>query len=733
MLLFLLQLHRHAPAAVWDMVTAEDEHCSSSSWLHAIRQALQWLATMLPDLHRDEWTCPDILSWVQHTTSSTAQQIRHAVARFVLQEHTIHHVARMHRDIRTLCQQSGVDFADYLPDRPEPLPDMFACSTCSRTFSTVQGLHAHRWKQHGIISDERRYVYNGVCECCRKCFWTSQRLQQHLRYSKRKADGCFWWVSRHLDPLPESIPVPMPEIHRGQHRLPCVRAEGPQPLALSTRWQRQHDHAWKLWQAEWAHHGFPEEELSDSFCQDILTSITHATRAWCQEPHHDLSWLWCEIVEEFAHDSALHLQALWAFALWGRASMYDFLDSVDDIDTTVLIEQECLHLLDELPISDLLDRLERLHRAVPPDPDRAFVPAPVSDQRTTAPLEPISAAFSQQASFLDPILGLGIQNWPAARGVPICVLPDGRRVLLILHLFSGRRRSGDCHHWAHHLAPRFFPDIDILILSLDTAVGGSHCDLLRGPGLQSLIRFVTAGLVGASLSGPPCETWSAARHLPPPPSITCRWPRPLRSAQCPWGLEHLTMRELEQLATGSALLLSNIKIEVGVILQGGAAIQEHPEIPECEDYASIWRTSIQNRICRQAPGHQRLHIQQWRYGALAVKPTVLRVMGLPKSAAVLHAQADPAAVKPQQVLAGQDDDGRFKTACAKEYPEGLCRALIVTLFSGLAQRRRTEGDIDRNASQLGERDLLWLDCVARLSATNFSAQFLPDYQPTSSG
>ena len=117
-------------------------------------------------------------------------------------------------------------------------------------------------------------------------------------------------------------------------------------------------------------------------------------------------------------------------------------------------------------------------------------------------------------------------NWPAQGGIPICELEDGKRVLLILHLFSGRRRADDCHAWAHQLVSKYFPDFGVLMLSIDTAVGGELCDLLHGPGLKALHGVVDAGLVAGTLSGPPCETWSAARHLLPPEGSLARWPRP---------------------------------------------------------------------------------------------------------------------------------------------------------------------------------------------------------------
>ena len=73
--------------------------------------------------------------------------------------------------------------------------------------------------------------------------------------------------------------------------------------------------------------------------------------------------------------------------------------------------------------------------------------------------------------------------------------------------------------------------------------------------------------------------------------------------------------------------------------------------------------------------------------------------------------------------------GMFRTAQAKEYPAGLCRALAVTLFEGLAHRRRTRGCVIQPVSQLGERETNWLRLVGQRSQTNFAEHFLPDYQP----
>ena len=177
-------------------------------------------------------------------------------------------------------------------------------------------------------------------------------------------------------------------------------------------------------------------------------------------------------------------------------------------------------------------------------------------------------------------------------------------------------------------------------------------------------------------------------------------------------------------------MLSNVKIELHIVLRGGAAIMEHPSQHSEADYASVWRTSLQRVLCGRAPGFHLLHFQQWRFGADAIKPTTLRVMGLPHSAKTFHAEAYSNVTKPCATLEGIDPlTGLFKTARAKEYPSGLCRALVITLLKGLAERRRRCGVQCLDFSLLKERDANWLRTVAAASQHCTAATFMPDYQP----
>ena len=66
----------------------------------------------------------------------------------------------------------------------------------------------------------------------------------------------------------------------------------------------------------------------------------------------------------------------------------------------------------------------------------------------------------------------------------------------------------------------------------------------------------------------------------------------------------------------------------------------------------------------------------------------------------------------------------------KEYPAGLCSALVHASLDGLRTRTRSEGWHERFSSQLGERELEWIQDMENAGLHHFASTFLPDYQPT---
>ena len=424
------------------------------------------------------------------------------------------------------------------------------------------------------------------------------------------------------------------------------------------------------------------------------------------------------------------LQAQWAFLEWGQTAMYDLLDTLEDPDTITEIDKAFLSLCDLLPMWPLLQEFDRIRHAYPPAGPNLELRKPVSDMRVKALIEPFPDSIRDQDILLQGFVGAQPLCWPIIKGVPLLQFPDGRQALVVFHLFSGRRRNDDCHDCFHTLMPSYFPGIDILVCSIDTAVDAELCNLAQGPHLPHLLSIARQGVPALCLTGPPCETWTAARHLPAPDGSRHKWPRPLRSAKQPWGIAHRTCRELTQLATGSQLMMTSNRLELMIYLGGGGSIKEHPAEPRVPEYTSIWRTNLHKNVLLAAPGARLLYLEQWRYGAEAVKPTQLSVLGLPDAKKKLMSCTLPDVQRPVSVLQGIDENtGLFRTARAKEYPPGLCKALVTTSLSSLRKRVAEEGWSVLQSSSLGEQELNWLLAVVAAGAHCSATNFLPDYQP----
>ena len=115
-------------------------------------RAIRWFSdmngqTFVPD------TAAEVMQWIHDLPPQAPKMIRRAVRRRIMQEHTAHRVLRAHRDLKAHCQQKGVVFDD-VPGPDVQAASIFPCHECCKSFSTVQGLNANRWKQHQRISRE---------------------------------------------------------------------------------------------------------------------------------------------------------------------------------------------------------------------------------------------------------------------------------------------------------------------------------------------------------------------------------------------------------------------------------------------------------------------------------------------------------------------------------------------------------------------------------------------------
>ena len=229
--------------------------------------------------------------------------------------------------------------------------------------------------------------------------------------------------------------------------------------------------------------------------------------------------------------------------------------------------------------------------------------------------------------------------------------------------------------------------------------------------LLSLWRM--RGPLDLDLQAPPCETWTAARHL------QCdefkQGPRPLRSCEQAWGLAGPCLRELLQLGVGSHLMLHSLLLELLICLAGGGSIMEHPAIPDDPTYASIWRTKLHLDLFTRA------HLPSWSTSGSGVIVQCRWGLGLPKLARHLHDSKDPSLKRPTAVLSGYD---RFRTSAAKEYPPKLCEALVRSAFRSLRRRIHSQGFSSEQWTTLDFWGLSsWLP--TRVKCTNGSGRCRP--------
>lgn len=672
-LLYAFHCIKSAPTLVVDFMTSVAHQ--PQSWFAALRQALAWLARMdaefCPlDLHSS--TVERILDWFSTQSSHGPQRVRRLYHRCVLQFHVVGDIVALHKQMRTTLADGGVVFE--ASDVPSSIPEdaQFACDWCVAQFDAKQKLQAHLWTAHQIISDERKFVFSDTCLACRRCFWSSTRLQQHLRLSRATPDGCYAQMTWRYAPLTEAHIVEVPDDLRGFARLPAQAVPMPCSLPIEHQIASRADAEAAL-QRAWDLEDLPQS-LNVQVRQDVFAQADQLLLTWKPEGSLEIDSLL------FALTSLTHnADQEWALYLWCREALC--FRRFRHLTTEVFrqVKQEIQSIVFDAPIGRLLDWHFRITQAFQPPRllDRAAHGCSLRD------FEPLLDPVQMQHQCLQHVLS-SISHVPSSQAVPISI-ENGVPTIWTLHLFSGRRRRGDCHFWCeccHGILPGYV----VRILSVDTAVDAELGNLDRGPIFARMLRIIQKRRFAAGLTGPPCETFSAARHLVLEGE---RHPRPLRSFDFPWLMHERSARELHQTMIGSRLLMHSLIAEGTLVLAGAGSIMEHPTEHPDEDRASVWRTQCHREWIMQLPGAWQHCIEQWRFGSVGVKPTTLRALNLGPPEVVHQAlleNMDPLLPRPCNPLRGRQSDGSFRTAAAKEYPTLLCRALIVATSRGQPTR-----------------------------------------------
>ena len=225
----------------------------------------------------------------------------------------------------------------------------------------------------------------------------------------------------------------------------------------------------------------------------------------------------------------------------------------EDGEAEWIVEAEIAQLLADLPRHSLLARVHFLQRclAAPQPTLNLLGHRPVrkdggNRQERQRTQHTIRTAFEEQGHWQSVLESVEWKALTVREALPSIRSLSPRPHFLVVHLFSGRRREGDVHHWLNQWAGE--QNVMVTILSMDTAVSSHYGNLcVESCSWQKVAALFEAGVVSGGIAGSPCETFSAARNQRPEADsngVIPKWPRPLRTASRPYGLAGLTAKNI---------------------------------------------------------------------------------------------------------------------------------------------------------------------------------------------
>eukprot|EP00438_Fugacium_kawagutii_P001744 Skav219925 [mRNA] locus=scaffold2006:253221:254762:- [translate_table: standard] len=263
-------------------------------------------------------------------------------------------------------------------------------------------------------------------------------------------------------------------------------------------------------------------------------------------------------------------------------------------------------------------------------------------------------------------------------------VPRFGRHRVLLHAFAGRRRYGDVQHF-FDLACSSRPGIHVTTISVDIILDAVHGNLAK-EGIQDFwLTSIRQGWVIGLLCGPPCNTWSRARghDIQQADGSTRTGPKIVRTLTAAWGLDTLSLKELEDVGLGNLLLHFALLAFLEIVFVGGSALLEHP-LDLDPNLVSIWTLPC-TAFLRKLPGVRFHEVEQGGFGSSSRKPTGLLAANLPLLEHALASWTLTTETSHLSSSIGTTQEGQFKTAPLKEYPPALCGAMADSFFHSLAR------------------------------------------------
>lgn len=746
---YAVRLWSVGPESLRDLLYV-DYTTSNTSWWHYLQMDLQWCQELCGDRFPVEDLSIETLekSWKLHP-SVWKRAIKGAYRKAILQEVTAADVRARHTEITKILTSHGAVIEGEI-DGGLPQPDAHQCPECPRSFTTIQGLTAHRRFAHGYKAPESQFVTSAVCPQCLRFFWSKARVRQHLAYVPRSGqpNPCFAALQKrgyHPD-IAELDPDEKISRTVGINRRDSLRAAGPLPEVVDADLQHIQtlDEALRSAQEEFQY-DFGLEKIPLDYVTECSGRLTRATQEWfCSGSFRTLS----------DEDAIETLQLGWTrtfedgprpgdsevvFVQWGREILPELCQRWEDglaeshADRAFYeLASGCDYMVKETENNTLQRRLRQLQEAYdmkePDKPHRSVKYGPTYRRGSNKAVWEHPQRYKNHDKWQERIDSLSMPYGPKDKSFPFYRSIAGRAIYLVVHLFSGRRRTLDFHDRLSKLVQ--LRPYDVNILSLDTAICKTHGNLASSSVTWSrLLVLLEKGAISAGLAGPPCETYSAARYYEPSneeKQDERQWPRPLRDSASPWGLGGLSSRELRQLSVGSSFALQTLVVLAWLLVQGGSFLIEHPAPPQEAWKVSVFRTKIA-MILRMAAEIRFEIFCQGDWGASSTKPRGILALRTPSLRVSMLRWRAPTPRQDRITSIGKNPDGAFKTQHLKEYPVPFSAGLAQCVADTIRRFHRTGAVRQVN---LDSHDLKWIsDVLAVASVIGPEGKMLPDYQP----
>lgn len=652
-----------------------EERKFGKGWLFHLEDDLRWMRECV-DLPQLPATPDSSTSWSEFFTSlretlpKWKTWVRKALKTHHLRESMAGECTKFHQQIWTVLRDGGAVLHEPVEDDKGVC--FHACPECPATFITPTAVAVHRAKKHGIHSPIKDYVQSEVCRGCLRHMWTSQRVIQHLRY---RPNRCLDRIIANCEPSgyckaelpPHLAKVKRLPASRGLHGplLPLPHEKERVTLRERLRACEDYGASRDFW-----------TPISSNLQQISSNKLNEAARQWLQEDSLNGDELIMKLVSTAEDLPFPHLLIEKSVIHWVTMEMWDMCSDWHPMALQVL-EEAHYPFLKNIPLWAHLEERDHLRKML----QSMDAPIDWDPTRPARPHHPQRLKRAQPVQTLYESLEATERMWQQIVAAASPAVPDlhtlQEDVYYIVHLYSGRRREQDLQWFLE----RDFAHArgTIRILSIDTAVDSS-CDVNREHTWQMLCSLAKSRRLLGLILGPPCETWSSARHeqLYDKQGQPLQCPRPLRAAARPWGLDSLQPKEYRQIEMGMRLLLRGLLLSIMTLLAGGVAILEHPAQPRQADRASIWKTGVINALL-QAGLFKKYTFAQWKLGGVGIKPTTLLYGNISRLPTLMRQFEDPSIPKPTDSLVGKSSSGEFKTGKAKEYPPLMNAAISACL------------------------------------------------------